>query len=201
MAIPGILIFSSPPEAMARSGIMGDLNGDGQVNFQDLGLLMANWQGSAPQNFGLATITPYIVSIHQRAVDHVEDQGCIVVINLDADEVAILAGALDKRRGIRTLTRPAGWPEWPPPGSALEELMERATTDEASVEALAQAMLDLLPSRPEAPAGSTQFRTPAPIDSYVAANGADSPPLPEDMPEHPEAEPAPSDPPPPPPTP
>ena len=142
MALPGTQF------AQAQSTIQGDINGDGSVGFDDLMLLLANWQGNAPQSLGWGVVAPSVRAIHQLQVESLDQFGCILVLDLDADYVADLVSLPEKRRGIRSLTRPGGWPAWPPPGSAIEELMERATTDFESVERLAQQMLDALPPNP-----------------------------------------------------
>lgn len=134
--------------AAAQSTIQGDINGDGSVGFDDLVLLLANWQGNTPQNLGWGVIAPSVRSVHQLQVESVEETACILVLDLDAEYVSQLINQPQKRRGIRALTRPGGWPAWPPPGSALEELMERMTTDPESVERLARQMLDALPPMP-----------------------------------------------------
>lgn len=134
--------------ASAQPRIQGDVDGDGTVGFNDLVLLLANWQGNSPQNLGWGVIAPSVRSIHQLQVEDLEATGCLLVLNLDADEVTDLIGLPNKRRGIRALTRPGGWPSWPPPGSALEALMERMASDPESVERLAQQMLDALPPLP-----------------------------------------------------
>lgn len=128
---------------MAQSGLQGDVNHDGVVNFTDLSLLLANWEGFSQVSPDWSVIQPHIVKIYQRGVGTFEQTGSIVVLNLDADEVATRTGLPSKRGGVRGVSA-QNWPEWPPVGSQLERLMDAHTSNPGSVEAAASQVLMLL---------------------------------------------------------
>lgn len=180
-------------EALGQSTVQGDVNGDGVVGFEDLVLVLANWQGTAPQNLGWGVVAPYVRAVHQSQVASIEETACILVLSLDADFVVDLLGQPEKRRGMRSLMRPAGWPAWPPPGSALEALMERTTYDAQSVERLARQMLAALPPLPfppeppaELPPAHEPPGTPEPPEIPENPDHGAHPQLPEPPPETPE---------------
>lgn len=152
-----------PAQAAAppASQVFGDGDHNGQVDFNDITATLANWLAGVQLAPGESPPPPpallsgwaqqRVVKIHSMAIENLESpEYTIIVVRGGAGEVAAELGVGPRTiGGMRGLDWPGGWPLWPPPGGALEELMEVWAAhvgewNEAQVEAAAQAVINQL---------------------------------------------------------
>lgn len=139
----GISSLIPTESARAQPALVGDVDGDGIVDFSDIVMIIANWQTANVAPGGWDAVRPHVVRVYQQGVQSTNQTGSIVVLNLDADDVMALIGLPQNRRGgVRGVS--GVWPAWPPVGSALETLMDQYTHDDHSVELAAQAVLQMM---------------------------------------------------------
>jgi hypothetical protein len=141
--------------------VFGDGDHNGQVDFNDITATISNWlfgvtlapgQTAPPAPIPLPTWSRQrVVKLHSMAIEGLESpEFTIIVVRGSAGEVAAELGVgVRTIGGMRGLDWPGGWPPWPPPGSALEELMDAWAANvgewnQEQVEAAAQAVINQL---------------------------------------------------------